>query len=171
MPSKFESYHTVDPRTDVWLSYYFLKIKTVILKDRTYYNEALNDVFSRLLMIYLILSAVVGSFWKSNRTLCKCIAAPGAWETNLNSLKIIIPLCHKVNANRNKAFCIIVINHCQMGDLIWSVYLIWTFADVTDSSNNINEKKIWRVLVYTDLPSTHQNSSPKPVRKKNADFN
>lgn len=138
-----------------------------------YYSEALNDVFSKLLKTYLILSAVVGSLWKRNRTLCKCIAAPGAWETNLNHLEIIILLCHKVNANRNKAFCITVINHCQMGDVVWSIYLVWTFADVTDSSNNINERKTCRVLVYADLPSIHQNSSPKPVRrnKENAYFN
>lgn len=130
-------------------------------------------MFSRLLKTYLILSAVVGSLWERNKTLWKCLAAPGRWETDLNSLEIIILLCQKVNANRNKAFCIIVINHCQMGDVVWSIYLVWTFADVTDSSNNINKRKTCWVLVYADLPSIHQNSSPKPVRrnKEKAYFN
>lgn len=122
-------------------------------------------MFSRLLKTYLILSVLVGSFWKSNRTLCKCIAAPGTWETNLN----IIVLCHKINAKRNKAFYIVVINHFQMGDLMGGMDISrcdWQFS-------NIKERKICRVLVYTDLPSIHQNSSPKPVRwnEENADFN
>ena len=59
-----------------------------------------------------------------------------------------------------------------MGSLVWSNYLVWTFADVTDSSDNVNEMKACRVLVQTDLPSVHQNNSPKPVRRKeeSADF-
>lgn len=60
---------------------------------------------------------------------------------------MIILLCQKVNVNRNKAFCIIFINHCQMGILVWSNYWVWTFADVTDSFDNINEMKACRVLL------------------------
>ena len=53
-----------------------------------------------------------------------------------------------------------------MGNLVWSNYLVRTFADVTDSSANINEMKACRVLVCTDLPSIHQNNGLKPVRRK-----
>lgn len=89
-----------------------------------------------------------------------------AQETNLSSWKIIILLCQKVNVNRNKAFCIVFITHCQMGNLAGPNYAVWTVADVTDRFDNINQIKAHRVLVWTDLPHIQQSSSPKSVRKK-----
>lgn len=112
------------------------------------------------------MSAVVGSFWKSNRALCQCMTALTARETNLSSLEIIILLCQKVNANRNKAFCIVFITHCQMGNLVGPNYAVWTVADVTDRFDNINQIKARRVLVWTDLPRIQQNSRPKSEQKK-----
>lgn len=115
---------------------------------------------------YLILSVVVGSFWKSNTALCKCMIALTTQETNLSSLEIFILLCQKVNANRNKAFCIVFITHRQMGNLVGPNCVVWTVADVTDRSDNINPIKACGVLVWTDLPHIQQNSSLKSVRKK-----
>lgn len=36
----------------------------------------------------------------------------------------------------------------KWANLVCSNYVVWTFADVTDSSDNINEMKAWSRLTY-----------------------